>query len=145
MECNEEGNGFSGKSNGVESSRQATATKAMATVMAKTWAMAMGTRVAGNKEGNGNIGKSNDDSNEGDGQATAMRLMATAMAMTWAMAMATRLAGNKDGKAKGGKGDGETSMRVANNEEGEGGKGMVAATSVVCKRKAMATKRAMAM
>ncbi len=34
------------------------------------WAMAMATRVAGNKEGNGKGGKDNDDGNKGGGQAT---------------------------------------------------------------------------
>ncbi len=40
-----------------------------AAVMATKRAMAMAARVAGDKEGNGNAGKSNCDSNEGGGQA----------------------------------------------------------------------------
>jgi hypothetical protein len=60
--------------------------------------MALATRVAGNKEGDGNSGKS--DGNEGGGQAMAMR------AMEMAMVMATRVAGNKKGNGKGGKGSG---------------------------------------
>ncbi len=37
----------------------------------------MAMRVAGNKEGNGNGGKSNDNGAKGGGEATAMRAMAT--------------------------------------------------------------------
>ncbi len=69
----------------------------------------MATRVACDKEGDGNGYKSNGD--EGDGRATATRAMVTAMvtvkATTWMMVMVTRLAGNKKGKGKGGKGDGD--------------------------------------
>ncbi len=64
----------------------------------------MATRVACNKEGNDNGGKSND--NEGGRQATATRAMMTATATMWAMVMGTRVAGNKKGNGEGGKGDG---------------------------------------
>jgi hypothetical protein len=53
VECDKEGDGSGGKSNGVEGGGQATATRAIATMMAKMWAMATTTRVAGDKEGNG--------------------------------------------------------------------------------------------
>ncbi len=43
-------------------------------------AIAMAMRVAGDKEGNGDSGKSNGDRNKGGGQATAMRAMATRVA-----------------------------------------------------------------
>jgi hypothetical protein len=56
--CNKEGGGDSSKSNGNKSGRQATA-------MAKTMAMAMETRLAGNKEGKCKGGKGNGDGNEG--------------------------------------------------------------------------------
>jgi hypothetical protein len=39
----------------------------MASVMAMTWAMATATRVAGDKDGNGEGGKSIGDSDEGGG------------------------------------------------------------------------------
>ncbi len=42
-------------------------------------AMAMATKVVGNKEDNGNGGKSNCIGNMGGGQATATRAMVTAM------------------------------------------------------------------
>ncbi len=47
---------------------------------------------------------------------TVTRAMAAAMATTWAMAMARRQAGDKEGTMV-------TAMRVASNQEGEGGKG----------------------
>jgi hypothetical protein len=78
-------------------------------VRTKMRRMASVTRVAFNKEGNGNGYKSN--GNEGDGQATAMRAtvmaIVTANATTWVMVMVTRLAGDKEGKGKGGKGNGD--------------------------------------
>ncbi len=40
----------------------------------------MAIRLAGNKEGNGDGGKSNGDGVEGGGQATAMRALATRVA-----------------------------------------------------------------
>ncbi len=69
----------------------------------------MATRVACDKESNGDGYKS--DGDKGDGGATATRAMVTAMAtakaMTWVMVMVTRLGGNKEGKGKGGKGGGD--------------------------------------
>jgi hypothetical protein len=44
------------------------ATRVMATVKATTWAMAMITRLAGNKEGKGKGIKGDCDSNEGGGR-----------------------------------------------------------------------------
>ncbi len=71
--------------------------------------MALATRVACDKEGDGNGYKS--DGDEGDGRAMATRAMVTVMvtakAMTWVMVMVTRLAGNKEGKGKGSKGNGD--------------------------------------
>jgi hypothetical protein len=58
-------------------------------------AMAMVTRVAGDKEGDG--GKSNGDDKKGGRQATA-----TAMATKRAMATATRVAGDQEGDGEGG-------------------------------------------
>ncbi len=52
-----------------------------------SWAMASATRVACDKEGDGNSGKSS--GNKGGRQATATRVMAMATATTWAMEMAT--------------------------------------------------------
>jgi hypothetical protein len=71
--------------------------------------MALATRVACDKEGDGNSYKS--DGNEGDGRAMATRAMVTAMATakatTWVMVIVTRLMGDKEGKGKGGKGNGD--------------------------------------
>ncbi len=76
---------------------------------ATTRRMALGTRVACNKEGDGNGYKSNGD--KGDKRATATRAMVTAMATAkatmWVMVMVTRLAGEEEGKGEGGKGDGD--------------------------------------
>ncbi len=44
---------------------RAMATRAMATAKARMWAMAMATRLAGDKEGKGNGGKGDGDGNEG--------------------------------------------------------------------------------
>ncbi len=70
------------------------------------------TRAAGNKEGNGNSGKSNGDGGKSDGdkgdrQATATRAMAMAKVTMWAMATATRLAGDDEDNGNGGKSDGD--------------------------------------
>ncbi len=46
---------------------QATATRVMAMAMATTWALAMATRLAGDKEGMGKGGKDDGDGNEGGG------------------------------------------------------------------------------
>ena len=51
VECDEESNGFGGKSDGNEGGRQLTATRAMATVTETKWVMVMVTRLAGNEEG----------------------------------------------------------------------------------------------
>jgi hypothetical protein len=73
--------------------------------------MALVTRVACDKEGDGNGYKS--DGNKGDRQAMATRAMVTAMATAkakatmWVMAMVTRIAGGKEGKGEGGKGNGD--------------------------------------
>ncbi len=75
VECDKESNGFCGKSNGNEDGRQLTATRAMATVTATMWVMAMVTRLAGNEEGKGEGGKGNGDE---EAMATATRAMATA-------------------------------------------------------------------
>ncbi len=63
--------------------------------------MVSATRVASNKEGNGDGGKIN--GNEGGRRATATMAMATATAMMWATAMVTWVAGNKKGNGKGSK------------------------------------------
>jgi hypothetical protein len=93
VECDEEGDGFGGKSDGNEGSGGATAIREMVTVRATTWAMGKGRgwwvtkramtmvaramlmaiRVAGNKEGNGDSGKSHGDSNKAGRQATATK------------------------------------------------------------------------
>ncbi len=65
----------------------------------------MATRVACDKEGNGDGYKSN--GNKGDGQATATRAMVTVNATTWVIVMVTRLTGDEEGKGKGGKGNGD--------------------------------------
>ncbi len=101
-------------------------------------AMALATRVACYKVGDGN---SNDgDGNKGDMQVTAMRvmMMATVMAMatTWVMALVMRLAGDKEGKGNG-------DVRLAGEEEGEGSKAI--AMRMVGKWTEKMTKRAMAL
>jgi hypothetical protein len=68
VECDKESNGFGGKSNGNEGCRGLTATRAMATVMASMWAMAMVTRLVGNREGKGEGGKGNGNGDEGGRQ-----------------------------------------------------------------------------
>jgi len=84
VECDEESNGFCGKSDGNEGGRRLTATRAMAAVTATTWLMAMVTRLAGDEEGKGEGGKGDGDGDEvmrvaGDkvAMATAARAMAT--------------------------------------------------------------------
>ena len=66
--CDEESDGFGGKSDGNEGGRRLTATRVMATVTATTWVIAMVTRLAGNKEGKGEGGKGDGDGDEGGGQ-----------------------------------------------------------------------------
>jgi len=65
VECDEESNGFGGKSDGNEDGRRLTATRAMAMVMAPMWVMVMVTRLAGNQEGKGEGGKGDGDGDEG--------------------------------------------------------------------------------
>ena len=65
VECDEESNGFGGKSNGNEGGRQLTATRALATVTATTWLMVTVTRLVGVEEGKGEGGKGNGDGDEG--------------------------------------------------------------------------------
>jgi hypothetical protein len=65
VECDEESDGFGGKSDGNEGVRRLTATRAMAMVTATTWVMAMVTRLAGDEEGKGEGGKGDGDSDEG--------------------------------------------------------------------------------
>jgi hypothetical protein len=67
VECNEEGNGFSSKSNVDKGGGQAMAIRAMETVRAMTLGMVVATRAAGKKEGNGDGGKSNCNCNKGGG------------------------------------------------------------------------------
>jgi hypothetical protein len=86
--------------------------------------MASATRVACDKEGNGNSCKSN--GNEVNLRAMVTRAMVTTMvtvkATMWAMVvvmvmvMVTRLAGNEEGKGKGSKGNGD-------DDEGGGQRG----------------------
>ena len=68
MECDKESDGFGGKCNGNEGDRRLMATRAMATVTATTWLMAMVTRLAGDEEGKGEGGKGDGDGDEGGGQ-----------------------------------------------------------------------------
>ncbi len=67
VECDEESDGFGGKCDGNEGGRRLMATRAMATVTATTWLMAMVTRLAGDKEGKGEGGKGDGDGDEGGG------------------------------------------------------------------------------
>ncbi len=67
MECDEESDGFGGKSNGNEGGRRLTATRGMATVTATTWLMATVTRLAGDKEGKIEGVKGDGDGDEGGG------------------------------------------------------------------------------
>jgi hypothetical protein len=55
--CNEESNGFGGKSNGNEGGRRLTTTRAMATAIGTAWMMVMVTRLVGDEEGKGEGGK----------------------------------------------------------------------------------------
>ena len=70
VECDEESDGFGGKSDGNEGGRRLTATRVMGTATVTTWAVVMVTRLMGNKEGKGEGGKGNrdgDSDNVGDG------------------------------------------------------------------------------
>jgi len=66
VECDKESNGFGGKSDGNEGGRRLTATRAMATVTATTWLMATVTRLAGDEEGKGEVGKVGKGDGNGD-------------------------------------------------------------------------------
>ena len=66
--CNEESDGFGGKSNGNKGGRRLTATRAMATATATTWVMVMVTRLAGNEEGKGEGGKGDGNGDDGGGR-----------------------------------------------------------------------------
>ena len=70
LECNEESNGFGGKSNGNEDISRLTVTRAMAMAMAMVtaWVMVMVTRLAGDEEDKGEGGKCDGDGDEGGGQ-----------------------------------------------------------------------------
>jgi hypothetical protein len=68
VECDEESDGFGGKSDGNKGGRRLTATRAMTTMTAMAWMMATVTRLMGNKEGKGEGGKGNGDCDEGDRQ-----------------------------------------------------------------------------
>ena len=67
VECDEESDGFGGKSDGNEGGRRLMATRAMGMVTAMTWLMAMVKRLAGNEEGKGEGGKGDGDGDEGGG------------------------------------------------------------------------------
>ena len=66
VECDEESDGFGGKSDGNDGGRRLTATRAMVTAM--TWVMVMVTRLAGDEEGKGEGGKGDGDGDEGGGR-----------------------------------------------------------------------------
>ena len=65
LECDEESNGFGGKSDGNKSGRRLTATRVMAMATVTTWMMVMVTKLAGDEEGKGEGGKGNGDSDDG--------------------------------------------------------------------------------
>ena len=67
VECDEESNGFGGKSDGNKCGRRLTATRAFAMVTATTWLMVTVTRLAGDEEGKGEGGKGDGDGDEGGG------------------------------------------------------------------------------
>jgi hypothetical protein len=114
--CNEEGDGKGG--------RQATATRAMATM----WAMATVLRLVGDKEDKGKGGKGNGNGNvrvagkeedggqvdcngnkEGNGNGNKGGGRATVTATKRVMATAPRVVGNKEGNGNGRKSDGNSS------------------------------------
>ena len=68
VECDEESDGFGGKSNCNKGGRQLTATRVMVTVMAAMWLMATVTKLAGDEEGKGEGGKGNGNGDEGGGR-----------------------------------------------------------------------------
>jgi hypothetical protein len=67
VECDEESDGFGGKSDGNKGARRLTAKRAMVTVTATTWVMATVMRLVGDKEGKGEGGKGDGDGDEGAG------------------------------------------------------------------------------
>ncbi len=113
----------------------------MAAVMKRV--MVMVTRVAGNKTGNGDGNKSDDDGDKVGRQATASRVMALATVTRgqWRWRQGWRVTNRVRERAARAM---ETTMRVAGDKEGKGGKAMATATRVAGKWMAMATKRVMA-
>ena len=113
--------------------------------------------MAGEKTGNGNGGKSDDNCNKVAGQATASngeggrrlmatRAMATVTVTTWVMVMVTRLAGDEEGKVEGGKGDGDGDDAGGRQRgNGDGGKSDGNGDNGGGRAIAMATKRVMVM
>ena len=67
VECDEESDGFGGKSNGNKGGRRLTVTRVMAMVTAMMWLMVTVTKLAGNEEGKGEGGKGDGDGDEGGG------------------------------------------------------------------------------
>jgi hypothetical protein len=65
--CDKDGNNNGSKSNGDEGDGQVTAARAIATMKATRWAMAMAMRLAGDIEGKGKGSKGKGDDNEGVG------------------------------------------------------------------------------
>jgi hypothetical protein len=104
VECDEESDGFGGKSDSNKGGRRLTVPRAMVTVTAMTWLMAMVTRLASDKEGKGEGGKGDGDGDEGggrqsdngdggksDGDGDNGGRRAMAMATKRVMVMATRV------------------------------------------------------
>jgi len=104
VECDEESDGFGGKSDGNEGGRRLTATRALATATATAWLMVMVTRLAGDEEGKGEGGKGdgsgdegggwrrgNGDGNKSDGDGNNGGRRAMAMATKMVMVTATRV------------------------------------------------------
>jgi hypothetical protein len=103
--CNDEGNGNSNEGNGNKGGGQATAMRAMGTM----WAMVTVTvmRLASNKEGKGEGGKSNDNGDvrvtgKEDEEGSRVMVLVTRMAGDWtatatkrAIATATWVAGKR--------------------------------------------------
>ena len=67
VECDQESNGFGGKSDGNEGGRHLMATRVMAMETATTWLMVTVTKLAGDEEGKGEGGKGDGDGDEGGG------------------------------------------------------------------------------
>ncbi len=134
VECNKKSNVNGGKSNGNKGGGRLTATRAMATVKGSMWAMAMVTRLAGDKEGKGEGGKGDCNSNEGGGQRRGQWQWRQEQ---WRGQQGWRASdddGNKEDDGDGDKGGGQAmaaamkrvmvlATRVACNEEGNGDSG----------------------